>query len=241
MVQRIRCCETALLVLVVFTSSCSQQSTPGETPELAGSKREAQHPRTDSLAKSKPRRTHSTKNQMIHASEPTVVPSVDFEKGVLVLSGVFYPQEAIDTVLPFMQENASLFKGKSVMEIGTGTGAIAVYAATLGASKVVATDINPRALENCDRNAARMKVADVVDTRLVPKTDMSAYSVVLDDETFDIIISNPPFSLDLDATENTAVTDTGDLGLSIVQGLPKYLPRQKNSWVNRGSGSLPSA
>ena len=52
---------------------------------------------------------------------------------------------------------------------------------------------------------------------------MSAYSVIGPDEAFDIIISNPPYSLDLDADGNTALTDRGDLGFSIVRGLETHL------------------
>jgi hypothetical protein len=52
---------------------------------------------------------------------------------------------------------------------------------------------------------------------------MSAYSVVAADERFDVVLSSPPYSLDLDATRNTAVTDTGDLGFSIVRELDRHL------------------
>jgi methylase of polypeptide subunit release factors len=142
---------------------------------------------------------------------------------VLVLPEVFAPLEAEAMVLPFMQENAALFKGKSVLEIGTGTGIISVYAATLGARKVVSTDISEIALTNANENAKRFGVDAVMETRLVPQTDISAYSVIGPDEKFDIIISNPPYALDLEADENTAVTDRGDLGFSIVRGLETHL------------------
>jgi hypothetical protein len=52
---------------------------------------------------------------------------------------------------------------------------------------------------------------------------MSAYSVIGPDESFDVIISNPPYSLDLDAGGNSAVTDRGDLGFSIIRGLDTHL------------------
>jgi methylase of polypeptide subunit release factors len=142
---------------------------------------------------------------------------------VLVLPGVFAPLEAEAMVLPFMRENAALFAGKSVLEIGTGTGIISVYAAKLGATKVVSTDISEIALTNAAENAKRFGVASVMETRLVPESDMSAYSVIGPDEAFDLIISNPPYALDLDADENTAVTDRGDLGFSIVRGLETHL------------------
>jgi release factor glutamine methyltransferase len=152
-----------------------------------------------------------------------VVPSAFFEVGILVEPGVFMPDEAQAIVLPFMQENPKLFGGRSVLEIGTGSGVIGLYAAKLGASRVVATDISEAALANARRNAERMELATVFEARLVPASDTSAYSVLAPDESFDVIVSNPPYSLDLDADENTAVIDTGDLGLSIVRGLPQRL------------------
>jgi release factor glutamine methyltransferase len=51
----------------------------------------------------------------------------------------------------------------SFLEIGSGTGIIAVSAALSGCPRVVATDINPRAVKNTEMNAARHGVADRVD------------------------------------------------------------------------------
>ena len=144
--------------------------------------------------------------------------------GELVLTPVtFGPIEAESLVLPLMKENKELFNGKTVLEIGTGSGIISIYAAQLGAKKVVATDISRDAIRTAARNAARFEVASVVETRLVPRSDMSAYSVIRAHETFDIIISNPPYSLKLDAPTNNAVIDRGDLGFSIVKGLRSHL------------------
>lgn len=145
------------------------------------------------------------------------------DKELVVLPGVFLPHEAEQMVLPFLKENADRFKDAKVLEIGTGTGIISVYAAELGARKVVATDINERAIKCARRNAERFGYADRIEVRQVPLDDMSAYSVIGDDERFDIIISNPPYSLDLDARGNSAVTDRGDLGFSIVRGLDDHL------------------
>lgn len=48
----------------------------------------------------------------------------------------------------------------SFLEIGCGTGIIAVSAALAGCDRVVATDINPAAVMNAAKNAARHGVAD---------------------------------------------------------------------------------
>lgn len=109
------------------------------------------------------------------------------EADVLVLPGVFFPNEAERMVLPFMKENAARFDGASVFEIGTGTGMISLYAAKLGAKSVVATDISEHALVNARENAKRLGFSGVVETRLVPPTDISAYSVIGPDERFDVI------------------------------------------------------
>ncbi|MEY9875679.1 release factor glutamine methyltransferase [Streptacidiphilus sp. MAP12-33] len=52
----------------------------------------------------------------------------------------------------------------SFLEIGCGTGVIAVTAALTGCVPVVASDINPRAVENTSVNAARHGVGDRVGT-----------------------------------------------------------------------------
>lgn len=158
-----------------------------------------------------------------------------FPREVIVLPGVFSPSEAESLVLPFMKENAKLFQGKRVLEIGTGSGVISTYAALLGATKVVGTDIADNAVESLRTNAKRFGVSEVVEARIVPPSDLSAYSVLAPDEQFDVIISNPPYSLDLDATENSAVIDKGDLGFSIVQGLPQHLAPDGTAVLYYGS------
>jgi release factor glutamine methyltransferase len=52
--------------------------------------------------------------------------------------------------------------GGSFLEIGTGTGVIAVSAALAGCRTVVATDLNPAAVDNAALNAERFGVQDVV-------------------------------------------------------------------------------
>ena len=142
---------------------------------------------------------------------------------ITVLPGVFNPYEAEWRVLPLMQDHAGLFAGKRVMEIGTGSGIISLYAAKLGARKVVSTDISSDAIYTIKQNASDLGYDAVIDARLVPMSDISAYSVIEPIEQFDIIISNPPYALDLEASGNDAVTDTGELGFSIVHGLERHL------------------
>ena len=83
-----------------------------------------------------------TSRELTVREEPLRFRSSHLEAEIVVLPGVFLPGEAEDDVLPVMAAHRDWFRGKSVLEIGTGSGIIALYAARLGATRVVATDIS---------------------------------------------------------------------------------------------------
>lgn len=142
---------------------------------------------------------------------------------IRVEPGVFLPGEAEDRVLPFMRANSKDFQGKAVLEVGCGSGLVSLYAAALGARRVVATDINPNAIKTTAENARTLGHGQILEARLVSGADASAYAVLKPGERFDTIISNPPYSLDLDAKGNSAVTDSGSLAFSMVRELKQRL------------------
>ncbi|MGA2522507.1 MAG: methyltransferase [Acidimicrobiales bacterium] len=72
-----------------------------------------------------------------------------------------------------------------VLDMGTGSGVNAVLAARRGA-RVLAVDINPRALDAARANAERNGVAALVEVR-----HSDVFSDV--DDTFDLIVFDPPF------------------------------------------------
>lgn len=147
---------------------------------------------------------------------------------------VFYPLEAELFMLPFMLENKHLFKDATVLEIGSGSGIISIFAAKLGAKKVIATDISSAAIDCTNKNAKRFKYDGVITTRLVDGKDQKAFSVIAPQEKFDVIISNPPYSLDLSFSKNTPVIDNGELGVSLVTGIGKHLtPKGKGILLYR--------
>nr|WP_168513854.1 class I SAM-dependent methyltransferase [Streptomyces sp. S1D4-11]QIY99815.1 class I SAM-dependent methyltransferase [Streptomyces sp. S1D4-11] len=86
-----------------------------------------------------------------------------------VLGGVFSPAFSATTrvameVLGLVGDEEPDFwrRSGSFLEIGSGTGIIAVSAALAGCERVVATDINPDAVRNTEINAARHDMADRV-------------------------------------------------------------------------------
>lgn len=83
--------------------------------------------------------------------------------------------------------------GDVVLDIGTGTGLIGLLTAKQGASRVVATDINPAAVRNARHNARRLGYGDIFEVREVSMEHPEAFAVVAPGETFDLIVTDPPF------------------------------------------------
>jgi release factor glutamine methyltransferase len=86
-----------------------------------------------------------------------------------------------------LARNLSVERGSKVLDLGTGSGFLAILASRLGAGEVVATDISTRALQAARINAMLNSV-DNVDFRLGP-----LYEPVRG-EAFDLIVSNPPMT-----------------------------------------------
>lgn len=64
--------------------------------------------------------------------------------------------------LAFLDARLAERSGATVLDLGTGSGILAIAAARLGASRVVACDIDPEAAEVARANVARNGVSDVV-------------------------------------------------------------------------------
>jgi len=75
---------------------------------------------------------------------------------ILVLPGVWSP--AYDWSSLFHIESMPNLKGLDLLEIGSGTGIISVFAARSGAKKIVAVDINPKAVRNTQLNFSRFGI-----------------------------------------------------------------------------------
>ena len=78
--------------------------------------------------------------------------------------------------------------GKRVLDMGTGTGVLALLAATLGAEKVTATDISPKAVVNAALNTKRLGLGHIVDV----KGPANLFDAV-QGEVYDTILFNAPW------------------------------------------------
>jgi release factor glutamine methyltransferase len=103
---------------------------------------------------------------------------------IRVFTGVFHPGFFGSTrfLLQFLKKQN--LKNKTLLELGCGTGLISIYAAKTGAD-VTASDLNPKAVENCRANAKANNVQI--------KTVESDLFQNLSSQVFDWIIINPPY------------------------------------------------
>jgi release factor glutamine methyltransferase len=105
---------------------------------------------------------------------------------IAVFKNVFSPSYFEDSA--YFANNMPNVEGLHVLEIGTGTGLIALKLAMGKAKKVVATDINPDAIKNAEHNVKRYNMEAVIDLR--PPADI--FRAVIG-EKFDLIFWNIPF------------------------------------------------
>jgi len=78
-------------------------------------------------------------------------------------------------------------KGKRVIDVGTGTGILALAAARAGAENVVAADINPNAARNANENARANGLGERVNG-----VCSNLLAALAPRPLFDVILSSPP-------------------------------------------------
>ena len=103
---------------------------------------------------------------------------------IITCPGVFAPRSDTWMLADALTDQAGL-EGADVLELGTGSGAIAVAAARAGARNVVVVDVSRRALA-CARLNARLNGARLEARR----GDLFA---PVRERRFDYVVSNPPY------------------------------------------------
>ncbi|MBL8811314.1 MAG: 50S ribosomal protein L11 methyltransferase [Planctomycetaceae bacterium] len=127
-------------------------------------------------------------------------------------------------------------KGATVLEIGTGSGLVSLCCLQSGAATAVATDLNPSAVANARENAKLLGLGDRLNVREVPRRDPAAWTVIAPDETFDFIISNPPWENQKPVNVEQFALYDPDFRLldSLVQGARKKLRPNGRMWLAYG-------
>lgn len=116
-------------------------------------------------------------------------------------------------------------KGKVILDLGTGVGVLSLIALKKGAARSVATDINSYAIANAIYNAEQLGFKGKMDVRPVSMNAQGAYTVINNNERFDLIVSNPPQRRDQpkDIYEYSHSDPSLAFFRSILEGLDKHL------------------
>lgn len=155
-------------------------------------------------------------------------------RDVAIMETVFWEPSDTDSLRAMIFDTPAI-NGSHVLEIGTGSGLVSLCCLQAGAAHVVATDLNPKAVQNVRFNAANYD-GNRVDARLVPRRSPDAWSVIKPDERFDFIISNPPWENDKPKTvEEFALYDPDFVLLdSLVKGARARLRPEGRMWLAYG-------
>ncbi|MGI0116264.1 50S ribosomal protein L11 methyltransferase [Zooshikella sp. RANM57] len=106
---------------------------------------------------------------------------------IIVYQQVFCPSTELTHSTSFLLSKLPDLSEKVVLDIGTGSGILALYSAFQGAKKVIASDLDPVAIANCKENIARHQLDNI-----------SVYQGYLfealstNNKLFDVIIANLP-------------------------------------------------
>lgn len=98
--------------------------------------------------------------------------------------GVYAPQDDTELLVEAMR-SAAIPTGGRVLDIGTGTGALAIAAIRAGAAEVTGVDVSRRAVWTARFNAAMR--------RMPMRVRLGNALEVIADERFDLVLANPPY------------------------------------------------
>jgi len=131
-------------------------------------------------------------------------------------------------------------EGKSVLDIGTGCGALAILAAKRKAQKVIAIDIDPVAVRNAKRNVTTFHLGKKIKVYNGDLFDTPDSLFDMLEGKFDVIVSNLPIAIKANAWSHLD-TDLKLLLEKWVNFLPKYLSKTGVaylSWASFGDQQL---
>ena len=112
---------------------------------------------------------------------------------LIVTPAVLIPRPETEHVIETVLELVREFPARTVVDVGTGSGCIALaLAKELPQAQITATDISPEALEVAKANAARHQMENrikFIEADLLAKRDVASYVST----EMDFVVSNPPY------------------------------------------------
>ncbi len=187
-----------------------------ESPDTTGLQEWLQETTGDDIFLIPLRRLQRILTDMRRAREGIAIQAL--EGTITILPHVYVPAD--QSVPAMFAKYRHLIEGKRVLDMGTGTGVLALLAARLGAARVVATDNNPKAVTNARLNAERLGLENIIEVRGPADLFDSVHS-----EIFDVILFNAPWAQGEPQTlYDTAIYDLGYRVLDgFLHGAPEHL------------------
>jgi 2-polyprenyl-3-methyl-5-hydroxy-6-metoxy-1,4-benzoquinol methylase len=136
---------------------------------------------------------------------------------VTVASGVFSPEQRLTHSTFFTAKFMRDLAGKTVLDIGTGTGVLAIHAARLGARSTTAVDIDGVAARSAAKNVRSHKLNDRI--RIV-EGDLFGFRSQTELFPYDVVVANLPIAF------NRWTHIPGDVSTAVqrfLRELPKYM------------------
>lgn len=164
---------------------------------------------------------HSTAQPFLDAvrshSEPYTTGVLGEE--ILVYPGVMSPK--YDWTSAFISKNLPEMEDSDVLEVGSGSGVLSIFAMLRGAKSVLALDVNPTAVKNTNENFARHNLRP--ENFYALESDL--FSAVPGESKFDFVIFNAPFHGNEAADDLEKSISDFRYGLSerFFKEVPKYL------------------
>lgn len=153
-------------------------------PDTTGLQEWLQEPTGDDVFLIPVRRLQRILTDMQRAQEG--LPMECLDNAITILPHVYVP--TAQSVPAMFIEYKNSIRGKKVLDMGTGTGILALLAAQLGAASVVATDNNSNAVANARLNVERLGLSNIIEIRGPANLFDSVQG-----EFFDVILFNAPW------------------------------------------------
>lgn len=163
-----------------------------------------------------------------------------FDVNKKVLAPRMETEILVEEVLNYLKEH----KNAEVLDLGTGSGAIAVTIAKFSNAKVSAIDVSKQALQTAKTNAEKNGVK-------VEFIESDMFSKLKNRKKFDVIVSNPPYIRTLDIVgldeevknyDPSLALDGGEDGLKfyriIAQQAPQHLTKGGMLFLEIGQGQF---
>lgn len=138
-----------------------------------------------------------------------------------------------------MQSTFDDVSEKFVCDMGCGTGMLSIACAMMGATNVLALDVDASALQLAIENANQMDVEEAVDFLQVDLTSEQFWSKAPPRRPFDTVVMNPPFGTKRKGVDMAFLQVAAQLSRGSVYSLHKtstreFIAKKANSWGAHG-------